>query len=137
MKRPIAPMALRTPTSQHSVDATSKPVGRVGARGGSATGADMNCSVIETRALIYSPSGAARHDPPRRRPLHQRLTVPRTQHGPIARDLTHEPRMREENDERRVRHEPLEPRQRCGTQTGAPFPGPRPRIADQNPAPTP
>src|SRR6267142_570178 len=64
------------------------------------------------------------NDPPRRRSLHQRLPMPRTQHRHIPRDLTDQPRVRKQNHERRAGHEPRELRERLRPEITAALPRP-------------
>lgn len=52
----------------------------------------------EDHASIYPSSRGA---------LHQRLAMPRAQYGPISGDLGHQPRMGEQNHQRRLRHQPF------------------------------
>jgi len=60
--------------------------------------------------------------------------MPGTQDRHIARDLTREPWMGEQNDERCVRYVPLESRERCSTESGASLPRPRLRIDEYDSA---
>jgi len=60
-------------------------------------------------ALVSDTRSGLRRNPSRRRSLHQGLPVPRAQHRHITRDLSGEPRMREQDYQRRSGHQPLQP----------------------------
>src|SRR2546422_11167056 len=75
--------------------------------GGVSTSGHVGLNLPEPRGLTRGPrllretlTGST--NPPRRGPLHQRLPMPATHHRHIARHLSHESRMREENHERRA-----------------------------------
>src|SRR5206468_6823522 len=62
----------------------------------------------EMHGMNYKRNLLMTADPSRRRPLHQRLSMPRAQHRHIARDLRSQSRMCEQNHERCVRDYALE-----------------------------